>query len=62
MIKFGIQIERLLPPVSDRPARAWKRPKAKARWRQAEDYFRRERDRKLKPTLARLEFMERAGG
>jgi len=34
------------------------RAKKKPLWRQAEDYFRRERDRKLKPTLPRVRLLE----
>jgi hypothetical protein len=36
----------------------WQRPRPIARWREAERYFKRERDRKLEVTLPRVRFLE----
>jgi hypothetical protein len=37
---------------------SWPRPKPKPRWKQAEDYFKRERDGKMEVTLPKLKCLE----
>lgn len=55
-------IEWLWPEVKDAPAKPLPRPRRKPMWRQAEEYFQKERDGKIPVTLPRLAFMERSDG
>lgn len=59
---FALTIIRLIPEVADKPIRLRKRGPNKVGWREAERYFKKERDAKIKPTLPRLAFMEASRG